>query len=158
MAYRILQVSYHVHEKGILFPLAPLSLLWSDWPIFVTCLQLIGSFSLHKLLLYEGSIVPYLLLTISYPFICCSMAPINMRELWNKSPLGLNPFLKLLIQYLFALSVIAGLVLHCLDKTIAPPPDLPDLYLVITVFLSGACFTLSYIVGIYWLWAGMEVN
>ncbi len=102
--------------------------------------------------------LPYFVLTISYPFICCSLAPISIRNLWNKSPLGLNPFLKQLIQYLFALSVIAGLVVHCLRATIAPPPDLPDLYLVITTLLSGACFTLSYVVGIYWLWAGTEVN
>ncbi len=101
--------------------------------------------------------LPYAVLTFAYPFMCCSLAPMSIRNLWNKSPPGLNPSLKQLLHYLFALSAIAGLLVHCVNAVYASPPRYPDLFNYITILLSTLCFSLSYVVGIYWLWAGIEI-
>ncbi|KAK9897791.1 glycosyltransferase family 57 protein [Cystobasidium minutum MCA 4210] len=132
--------SFQVHEKSILLPLMPLTLLIAgkqpglpgqdyEWAVL---LNNVGAFSLYPLLKRDGLALPAIALTL----------------FWNYS-LGYNPF-KLssgLVKYLSITCLVFGLALIFLEATITPPPHLPDLFVVLNVVWSCAIF------GLGWLWS-----
>jgi hypothetical protein len=50
---------FQVHEKSILLPLLPISLIVLKAPNFVTWQQIIGAFSMYPLLIRDGQTLPY---------------------------------------------------------------------------------------------------
>ncbi|KAF7314320.1 Glycosyltransferase family 57 protein [Mycena kentingensis (nom. inval.)] len=131
--------SFQVHEKTILLPLLPITLLLSNatldstvfgWGILANN---VAVFSMWPLLRRDGLGIQYLALSI----------------LWNRL-LGYNPFrlpARSFIQ-LLSLGVYAAIfALHALEVVVAPPARYPDLFPVLNVLISTPVFMLV------WIWS-----
>lgn len=131
--------SFQVHEKTILIPLLPLTLLLSgaaptdDVFLWGALGNNVGVFSMWPLLKKDGLGLQYL----------------GMLLLWNRL-IGHNPF-KLHYGYFVALvsSVVhtAIILLHLLELTVTPPARYPDLFPVLNVLICTPIF------GLIWLWS-----
>lgn len=66
--------SYQVHEKTILFPLLPITMLGIDFPSIGTFSNLVGLFSMYPLLAKDGQSVQYFCLMAFYFFICMAFS------------------------------------------------------------------------------------
>ncbi|GAA5850410.1 hypothetical protein JCM9279_001406 [Rhodotorula babjevae] len=142
MAFFLL--SFQVHEKSILLPLMPLTLLMGarevgygrmDWE-WGALVNNVAVFSMWPLLQRDGIVTQYLALT----------------GVWNYA-IGYNP-LKLrasFVKYLSCTTYALILAIHSLEALAPPPPHLPDLYPVLNLSLSAGVF------GLAWLWAGKRL-
>ncbi|GAA6037458.1 hypothetical protein JCM8097_008197 [Rhodosporidiobolus ruineniae] len=138
-------LSFQVHEKGILLPLMPLSLLMGgrevgygrgewEWGALVGN---VGVFSMYPLLARDGVALQYFVLLF----------------LWNWA-IGYNPFTLrrgTVVKYLSLATYAALALIHLSSALIPPPPHLPDLFPVLNLTLSCAVF------GMTWLWASKRV-
>ncbi|KAJ7505307.1 glucosyltransferase [Mycena galericulata] len=139
--------SFQVHEKTILLPLLPITLLLSGAPMDSTVFgwgvlaNNVAVFSMWPLLKRDGLGVQYVALTL----------------LWNRL-IGYNPLRlpsKSFIQLLSLAVYAAALTWHALELLIQPPARYPDLYPVLNVLISTPVFVLV------WLWSikcGVEVT
>jgi alpha-1,3-glucosyltransferase len=131
--------SFQVHEKTILIPLLPLTLLLSgaaptdDVFLWGALGNNVGVFSMWPLLKKDGLGLQYF----------------AMLLLWNRL-IGHNP-IKLHYGYFVGLvsSVvhIAIILLHLLELVITPPARYPDLFPVLNVLICTPIF------GLIWLWS-----
>ncbi|KAM0747216.1 ALG6, ALG8 glycosyltransferase [Meredithblackwellia eburnea MCA 4105] len=136
--------SFQVHEKSILLPLMPLTLLmgareagWGrlDWEWSVL-LNNVGVFSMWPLLRRDGLGLQYLVLTFLWNYLI-GYNPLRLRNSFVK---GLS-----LLTYLLAF------LLHTLELLTSPPSHLPDLFVVFNVTLSAGVFGLGF------LWASKRL-
>jgi len=138
--------SFQVHEKTILLPLLPITLLLSGAPIdsptyaWGALVNNVAVFSMWPLLKKDGLGVQY----------------IAMLVLWNRL-IGYNPFSwpPKSTTHLFSLAVcLAAITLHVLELVVTPPRRYPDLFPVLNVLVCTPVLVLA------WLWSiksGMEV-
>ncbi|KAJ6585003.1 glucosyltransferase [Mycena capillaripes] len=145
--------SFQVHEKTILLPLLPITLLLSGAPLDSTVFG-------------WGALANNV--AVFRPVVCLAMWPLLKRDglgvqyialtiLWNRL-LGYNPlrlpsqsFIQLLSLAVYA----AALSLHLLEFLIPPPARYPDLFSVLNVLISTPVFVLV------WLWSikcGLEMS
>ncbi|KAJ6477423.1 glycosyltransferase family 57 protein [Mycena vitilis] len=139
--------SFQVHEKTILLPLLPITLLLSGAPMDSTVFgwgalaNNVAVFSMWPLLKRDGLGVQYIALTL----------------LWNRL-LGYNPLRlpsRSFIQLLSLAVYAAGFSLHLLECFVAAPARYPDLFAVLNVLISTPVFVLV------WLWSikcGLEMS
>ncbi|KAJ6613312.1 glucosyltransferase [Mycena sp. CBHHK59/15] len=139
--------SFQVHEKTILLPLLPITLLLSGASVDSTAFgwgvlaNNIAVFSMWPLLKRDGLGVQY----------------IALIALWNRL-LGYNPLhlpSKSFIQLLSVATYAAAFGSHILELLISPPTRYPDLFPVLNVLISTPVFILV------WLWSikcGIEVS
>jgi len=132
--------SFQVHEKTILLPLLPLTLLLSTTPHDSSTFKLgvlannVGVFSMWPLLRKDGLATQYVALTI----------------LWNQL-IGHGPcvvpskatFLDILTWVVY----LGCALLHLLEFAYRPPARYPDLFPVLNVLLSTPVFVFT------WLWS-----
>lgn len=132
--------SFQVHEKTILLPLLPLTLLLVIAPHDSTTFKLgvlannIGVFSMWPLLRKDGLTTQYIALTL----------------LWNRL-IGHDPFVALShATYLDILTWMVYLgcaLLHLMELVFRPPARYPDLFPVLNVLLCTPIFFFT------WLWS-----
>ncbi|KAH9080462.1 glucosyltransferase [Lactarius deliciosus] len=132
--------SFQVHEKTILLPLLPLTLLLSIAPNDSTTFKLgvlannVGVFSMWPLLQKDGLATQYIALTL----------------LWNRL-IGYDPFVAMgHATYLDILTWAVYLgcaLLHLMEIVFRPPARYPDLFPVLNVLLSMPIFFFT------WLWS-----
>ncbi|KAF8158135.1 ALG6, ALG8 glycosyltransferase family-domain-containing protein [Crassisporium funariophilum] len=138
--------SFQVHEKTILLPLLPITLLMSGAPVdsavysWGALVNNVAVFSMWPLLKREGLGVQY----------------IAMLLLWNRL-IGYNPVRipKSFIQFLSMAAYTAAISLHILELLITPPTRYPDLFAVLNLLICTPIFVLT------WLWSikcGVEVG
>ncbi|KAH8104721.1 glycosyltransferase family 57 protein [Cristinia sonorae] len=138
--------SFQVHEKTILVPLLPLTLLLSgssgDSETFelAALVNNVAVFSMWPLLKRDGLATQYIALLL----------------LWNRL-IGYNPLRRTgsLLRYLAMAIYTACVALHVIELIIPPPTRLPDIYPVLNVLISTPVFVLT------WLWSikrGIEVS
>ncbi|KAF9450577.1 glycosyltransferase family 57 protein [Macrolepiota fuliginosa MF-IS2] len=139
--------SFQVHEKTILVPLLPITLLLSGAPVdssvyaWGVLVNNIGVFSMWPLLKKDSLGLQYVVLLV----------------LWNRL-IGYNP-LRLpsgtFVQLLSLATYAAAIGLHILEMMFTPPARYPDIYPVLNVLVSTPVFVLA------WLWSikcGIEVG
>ncbi|KAH9989678.1 glucosyltransferase [Russula compacta] len=132
--------SFQVHEKTILLPLLPLTLLLSTAPHDSSTFKLgvlannVGVFSMWPLLRKDGLATQYIALTL----------------LWNRL-IGHGPFVaaqQVTFLDMFTWVVYLGCaLLHLLEFAYRPPARYPDLFTVLNVLLSTPVFLFT------WLWS-----
>ncbi|KAI6140592.1 glycosyltransferase family 57 protein [Pisolithus tinctorius] len=139
--------SFQVHEKTILLPLLPLTLLLSGATVGDEVYSLgilgnvVGVFSMWPLLKRDGLGVQY----IATLLLWCRLV-------------GYNPFCLRLDSFVGLLSTAvnaAMILLHLLELIVTPPNRYPDLFPVLNVLVSTPVF------GFIWLWSikrGIEVG
>ncbi|KDR82818.1 hypothetical protein GALMADRAFT_851446 [Galerina marginata CBS 339.88] len=139
--------SFQVHEKSILLPLMPITLLLSAAPVdsavysWGVLVNNVAVFSMWPLLKRDGLGVQYLATLM----------------LWNRligyNPVRLPPrtFIQLLSMAVYA----AAILFHLVELVLPPPARYPDIYPVLNVLISTPVFFLA------WLWSikcGVEVS
>ncbi|KAG6909141.1 hypothetical protein DXG01_001893 [Tephrocybe rancida] len=130
--------SFQVHEKTILLPLLPITLLLS------------GSY-VDSALYSWGVLVNNVAVFSVWPLLkrdCLGVQYIARLLLWNML-VGYNPFRvpqKSFMQLLSTAVYCAALLLHLLELVVSPPARYPDLYAVLNVLVSTPVFVLA------WLW------
>ncbi|KAI0081538.1 hypothetical protein K474DRAFT_1656321 [Panus rudis PR-1116 ss-1] len=134
--------SFQVHEKTILVPLLPLTLLLSGSSHGSEVFEIgmlvnnVAVFSMWPLLKRDGLAIPYIAITL----------------LWNRL-MGYNPFRvgnngkPSPLQCLSITIYAAAFALHLIETIIPPPRSLPDIFPVLNVLISTPVFALT------WLWS-----
>ena len=140
--------SYQVHEKGILIPLAPISLLAADAPRFVMFFSILATWSLWPLLVIDR-------LTDAY--VCCLVIFLCIDNLARMASSESSSFKEgvdifsdaYVTRYVPTFSCIVMMLLHLLDLLVSPPHHLPDLFLVLWSLVGCGVIGVAYL-GTLW--------
>ncbi|KAL9231331.1 hypothetical protein vseg_006571 [Gypsophila vaccaria] len=130
--------SFQVHEKSILLPLLPASLMGLEEPLVYRWLTRFGLFSLFPLLCRDQLVVAYLALNILTIFIFYS--PPTRRKALQK--FKITPARSIIMAFL----VFCCFVLHIVYLTVRPPKRYPFLFEAI---IMPVCFSQFVLVTVY---------
>lgn len=140
------QFSYMVHEKTILLPLLPLTMLFYAYSHVFTAMMLFGLFSNFFLLRRDECTVPYFAILVLYSIVGYdyetsyveSLKNVNEVEvLWIDRIIGL---VKRSHRHLKVLTLGVIGVFHVVEWIVKPPEKLPDIFLVLNVNVSFLVF------------------
>jgi alpha-1,3-glucosyltransferase len=135
--------SYQVHEKGILIPLAPISMLMVDAPNFVFFFSILATWSLWPLLVIDRLLDAYVCCIVIFLCINC-LAMVQSSKLATYDE-DLDIFSdRYITRYIPKLSWVGMITLHILEVTMIPPNNLPDLFPVLWSFAGCGLFCISY--------------
>ncbi|OWB75351.1 hypothetical protein B5S31_g5236 [[Candida] boidinii] len=148
--------SFQVHEKSVLLPLLPTTLLLCEVDpdvISMVCwICNISLFSMWPLLKRDGLVLQYFVLGILSNWLMGNLSwirkfasklgmPISARDK-AQTVLPHNWFWIIIIIG----SYVSALLLHIVEFVKPPPENLPDLWVIGNVLISFGCFIL------FWLW------
>ncbi|KAJ3280535.1 Glucosyltransferase-like protein, partial [Borealophlyctis nickersoniae] len=121
--------SFQVHEKSILLPAMPVSLLLLDEPVWAVWFNNVAMFSMFPLLKRDELVLPYIVTLMLWNWLASFG--------WTKA----SRRMKLVI----GMSYICMMTVHVLEATVTPPKRLPDIYTVANVELSTLLFGLMFL-------------
>ncbi|KAI9284963.1 glycosyl transferase [Umbelopsis sp. AD052] len=121
--------SFQVHEKSILLPALPVTLLILEEPWAVSMFINVAMFSMFPLLKREALVLPYFLVTILWNYLA-GFHTIPMSKV---------------VKLLTSICYTVILVWHIAESYIPPPQALPDLYTVLNVLFSCGCYLLAFL-------------
>lgn len=137
--------SYQVHEKNVLLPLLPMTLLLADreglcaemraWVGFANTL---GCWTMFPLLKRDDLRIPYAVLTLLWTWLL-DLPPVSMSLYGSES--GLHNFTQLIHLAMYA----AMALWHVAEAFMPPPERLPDIWVVANVCLGAAGFGICYL-------------
>ncbi|CAK3985146.1 glycosyltransferase family 57 [Lecanosticta acicola] len=140
--------SYQVHEKNVLLPLLPMTLLLATEGgmkpavrAWVGYANLLANWTLFPLLHKDELRIPYLVLTSLWAYLI-GMPPFGIKAYTTPAAEGGVTILTTLIHLG---TVAAALVWHGLELFVLPPTNKPDLWVVVNVCLGAAGFGLCYL-------------
>ncbi|KAL9181930.1 hypothetical protein ACHAXT_012273 [Thalassiosira profunda] len=141
--------SFQVHEKGILIPLAPISLLMTQAPHFASFFALLSTWSLWPLLVIDRLTDAYFCCLVIY--LCMdSMIRVPLTQLPSYDE-KVDIFSdRYVTKYIPTLGYAAMVLLHLLEWFVVPPQRLPDLFPVLWSLVGCGFFCLTYLAT---LWA-----
>ncbi|KAG2222775.1 hypothetical protein INT45_013139 [Circinella minor] len=120
-------LSFQVHEKSILLPALPISLMLYQEPDAVKIFMNVAMFSMFPLLKREGLVLPYFGVTLLWNWLIGSTSSITM--------------VKTIKQLIYS----SLLIWHIAECWILPPIHWPDLYTVINAVMSCGYFSLLFL-------------
>ncbi|KAI2626294.1 glycosyltransferase family 57 protein [Xylaria nigripes] len=140
--------SYQVHEKSVLLPLLPMTLLFAgkqglgkevrSWVGFA---NILGAWTMFPLLQRVDLRVPYAVLTLLWAYLL-GLPPTSMSAYFQK---GQSPLVQWGTFVVHSLFYLAMAIWHVADQVIVPPIAKPDLWVVANVGLGFAGFALCYL-------------
>ncbi|USW47747.1 Putative glycosyl transferase, ALG6/ALG8 [Septoria linicola] len=140
--------SYQVHEKNVLLPLLPMTLLLAARngmkPVvraWVGYANLVASWTLFPLLSKDDLRMPYLVLTSLWAYLL-GLPPFSIRAYTLPTSEG---GVHVLTKLLHLGTYLATIVWHAAEAFVAPPNNKPDLWVVANVCLGAAGFGLCYL-------------
>lgn len=148
-AWAFFLLSFQVHEKSVLLPLMPMTMLLSSkdglepskrsWISFA---NLLGAWTLFPLLSRVQLRVPYAVLTLLWAYLL-GLPPVSFKVYRDMGFKG-NFWAQgtVLVHAAFYLIMIFW---HCLEVFVIPPKDLPDLWTVANVATGAIGFGLCYL-------------
>lgn len=155
--------SFQVHEKTILVPLLPITLLYTstNWDVLslVSWINNVGLFTLWPLLKKDGLALQYCVcfafcnwLLGNFSFVTPTFLPKFLTPGPSVSSVDSNYRRRSLLpkSIIWKLIIVGSYLsmgaIHVLDMFVAPPADYPDLWVILNCTLSFGCFML------FWLW------
>ena len=156
--------SFQVHEKTILVPLLPITLMFisSDWNVLsmIFWINNIALFTLWPLLKKDGLILQYAVTFIMYnwlfgnfSFITPSFLPKSVTPGPSMSAISSHYRHRSLLpdniiwKFIIVVSYICMMGIHIADYMIQPPSKYPDLWVLLNCALGFGCFVL------FWFWS-----
>lgn len=130
-------VQYAVHEKSILLPLLPASLLALEEPFVFEWLTYNGLLSMFPLVTRDKLVVPYIALYGLFTLVF--HAPGGREQKHEKE--GIPCYFGILKSFLLACSIL----LHVVYLTITPPRKYPFLFEAIIMLLCFSQFVLIFL-------------
>lgn len=149
--------SFQVHEKSVLLPLLPMTLLLalpgglqSDFRAWISWANTLGSWTLFPLLKRDQLRIPYFVLTLLWTWLMGQPAILfsNDRDV-------ADPIQTKLVQLLHGSFYLVMIAWHFAEAFIPPPNGKPDLWVVTNVLVGFAGFSLCYLWCLYWLAIGL---
>lgn len=146
--------SFQVHEKSVLLPLLPMTLLLSgdgglskETRAWVGWVNTLGSWTMFPLLQREKLRVPYFVMTFLWTYLLglppTSLETYHSRPSSGDSSPGFEPnVLTKILHFGFYLAMIAW---HVVEAFVPPPPDKPDLWVVLNVLIGAGGFGIAYL-------------
>lgn len=155
--------SFQVHEKTILVPLLPITLLYtsSNWDVLslVSWINNVGLFTLWPLLKKDGLVLQYCVcfafcnwLLGNFSFVTPTFLPKFLTPGPSVSSVDSNYRRRSLLpkSVIWKLIIVGSYLsmgaIHVLDMFVAPPSNYPDLWVILNCSLGFGCFIL------FWLW------
>jgi alpha-1,3-glucosyltransferase len=143
--------SFQVHEKSVLLPLLPMTLLLGskkglgkETRAWVSWANMVGSWTLYPLLKRDGLRTPYFVLTLLWAYLL-GLPPttgrIYLSQSSQSSKSGLTTATKILHLGYYA----AMITWHVVEAFVTPPADKPDLWVVVNVCLGAFAFGICYL-------------
>ncbi|KAK3012534.1 hypothetical protein RJ639_009107 [Escallonia herrerae] len=137
-AFSFYLFSFQVHEKSILLPLLPASLLALEEPFLIPWLTHYALFSMFPLLCRDNLILPYFALYGIFILLChVPGGRLDTRETHSYTSLR---------SFLSAFLLLCSFSLHIIYLTVRPPKKYPYLF---DAFIMLLCFTQFVLVAIY---------
>lgn len=139
--------SYQVHEKNVLLPLLPMTLLLTGknglsaatrgWVGFA---NILGVWTMFPLLKRDELRVPYFVLTLLWAYLL-GLPPTSLSAYTTKERGGLG-ILSKIIHLSFYAAMVAW---HIAEAFVLPPQGKPDLWVVGNVLIGAAGFSICYL-------------
>ncbi|KAI4161614.1 MAG: hypothetical protein LQ342_004755 [Letrouitia transgressa] len=141
--------SFQVHEKTVLLPLLPLTILlggdgglsiesraWVGWT------NMLGVWTLFPLLKRDELRMPYVILSLLWAWLL-GLPPTSLSLYFGSQPQknGLSPLVKALHLAFYAVM----LIWHVLEALIDTPREKPDLWVVLNVLVGFAGFSVCFL-------------
>ncbi|KAL1879932.1 hypothetical protein VTK73DRAFT_6628 [Phialemonium thermophilum] len=140
--------SYQVHEKSVLLPLMPMTLLLAghqglnkEVRAWVGFANLLGCFTMFPLLKRVGLRVPYAVLTLLWAYLL-GLPPTSLSAYVQERP---GSWSQLATSVLHLAFYAAMAFWHVLDHVLTPPKDKPDLWVVLNVGIGAVGFSICYL-------------
>lgn len=144
--------SFQVHEKSVLLPLLPMTMLLgsegglgSEMRAWIGWANIMASWTLFPLLKRDELRVPYAVLTLLWAYLL-GLPPASWG-LYTPQQTELAAPTKLLHLAFYT----AMLLWHCLEVFVPPPAGKPDLWAVINAIIGTAGFSVC------WLWCTWQL-
>lgn len=146
--------SFQVHEKSVLLPLLPMTLLlggdgglsketraWVGWA------NMLGTWTMFPLLKREDLRIPYFVVALLWAYLLglppTSLEIYRSRRSSDGSVANAEPrIFSKLIHFGFYAAMIAW---HIVEAFVAPPPGKPDLWVVLNVLIGAGGFGIAYL-------------
>ncbi|RAH66433.1 dolichyl-P-Glc:Man(9)GlcNAc(2)-PP-dolichol alpha-1,3-glucosyltransferase ALG6 [Aspergillus aculeatinus CBS 121060] len=151
VAWGFFLFSFQVHEKSVLLPLLPMTLLlagdgglsketraWVGWA------NILGTWTMYPLLKRDELRVPYFVMTLLWAYLM-GLPPTSLEAYRSRdsSEDSAEPHvLTKLVHICFYLAMIAW---HVVEAFVPPPSDKPDLWVVLNVLIGAGGFGLAYL-------------
>lgn len=140
--------SYQVHEKSVLLPLMPMTVLLAgkhglgkDTRAWVGFANLLGCWTMFPLLARVDLKVPYAVLTLLWAYLL-GLPPTSLSAYFQDGSSLWAQWGTAIIHGSFYL--VMGMW-HILEMFLPPPPDKPDLWVVVNVGVGALGFGLCYL-------------
>jgi alpha-1,3-glucosyltransferase len=140
--------SYQVHEKSVLLPLMPMTLLLAgkqgmskDTRSWVGFANIVGCWTLYPLLKRVDLGVPYAVLTLLWAYLL-GLPPTSFNVYSHESPQPWNKHVVAAIHCSFYAAMAAW---HVAEAFVPPPASKPDLWVVANVGIGAAAFGICYL-------------
>ncbi|DBA03458.1 TPA: hypothetical protein N0F65_002866 [Lagenidium giganteum] len=153
--------SFQVHEKSILLPLLPVSLLFGHISLISGWFSVISTFSMYFLLQKDGLTVPYIALQIFYcavaiyPFLSSSSHLQPSARVHTPGFDG-NGAPHWLLRIAVVLSLCGALACHAAHVLVTPPARYPHIHDYLVATYSCGHFVLMLFYCTYWQWTVLE--
>ncbi|CAJ2501193.1 Uu.00g040460.m01.CDS01 [Anthostomella pinea] len=148
--------SYQVHEKSVLLPLLPMTVLLAgkqglgkDMRSWVGFANILGVWTMFPLLQRVGLRVPYAVLTLLWAYLL-GLPPTSTSAYFQE---GQSKSVQWATALLHGAFYLAMAVWHVVERFVDPPFDKPDLWVVANVGIGFAGFALCYL---WCLWKLVE--
>jgi alpha-1,3-glucosyltransferase len=149
--------SFQVHEKSVLLPLLPMTLLLGsknglnkEFRAWIGWANLLGMWTMYPLLKRDELRIPYVVLSFLWAYLL-GLPPTSVNAYYNPlrenvpgrplEPDELRTPTKILHWQMY---VIMGFW-HLLEAFAVPPEDKPDLWVVVNACIGAGCFGVCYL-------------
>ncbi|KAF2498605.1 ALG6, ALG8 glycosyltransferase [Lophium mytilinum] len=139
--------SYQVHEKNVLLPLLPMTVLLSgkrgllpSIRAWVGLANMLGVWTMFPLLKRDDLRVPYFVITLLWAYLL-GLPPVSLSAYYEGTSGGLTLGTKILHLNIY----LAMIGWHVLEGFVPPPERLPDLWVVLNVLIGAAGFGICYL-------------
>ncbi|KAL0938734.1 glucosyltransferase [Colletotrichum truncatum] len=140
--------SYQVHEKSVLLPLMPMTLLLAgkqgmsrDIRAWVGFANILGAWTMFPLLKRVDLSVPYAILTLLWAYLL-GLPPTSLSAYFQEDHPAWRQWLTVILHGGF---YVAMAVWHVVERSVLPPKDKPDLWVVANVGLGAVGFGICYL-------------
>jgi alpha-1,3-glucosyltransferase len=139
--------SYQVHEKNVLLPLMPMTLLLSgkegllpSTRAWVGLANMLGVWTMFPLLKRDELRVPYFVISLLWAYLL-GLPPVSFSAYHENSRGALNLFSKVLHLNIY----VAMVAWHVVEAFFPPPSDKPDLWVVSNAIVGAGGFGICYL-------------
>ncbi|RHZ52135.1 hypothetical protein CDV55_100728 [Aspergillus turcosus] len=154
VAWGFFLFSFQVHEKSVLLPLLPMTLLLAsdgglskDTRAWVGWANVLGSWTMYPLLKRDELRIPYFVMTGLWAYLM-GLPPTSFEIYRSRTPVGESSPVSephILTKILHSCFYLAMIVWHVLEAFVAPPESKPDLWVVLNVLIGAGGFGIAYL-------------